>query len=110
MLSTVLLGAAGVCVPRPPDTLQQADNTDHRIHRWLPAARHSNGTLHWPRRLRAHIPGCRTPVAFLQQELRGLAPAAQRDITVQHRRRRAESWIVALGHGRESHGQDTSRS
>jgi hypothetical protein len=67
---------------------------DHRLHRWLLTARHPTSTLHWPRRLCPHIPRCRTPVAVLQQEPRGLAPTAQRDITVQHRRRRAKSWIV----------------
>jgi hypothetical protein len=67
MLTTVLLGAAGVCVLllayvaalTPPD---------HRLLRRLLQTGHPPVALRGPRRHRAHLPRRRPAVAVLQQE------------------------------------------
>jgi hypothetical protein len=100
MLTTVLLGAAGVCVLllayvaalTPPD---------HRLLRRLLQTGHPPVALRGPRRHRAHLPRRRPAVAVLQQEPRGLAAGKQRVARVQHRRGRAEGGLERTTQGRE---------
>jgi hypothetical protein len=93
MLSTVLLGAAGVRRPRLA-LVALLTSIDYRLPSRLHATGHSSRPLHRPRWHRAHLPRRRTTVAFLQQEPRGLATTAQLRSTIQHRRGRAEGGLA----------------
>lgn len=91
MLTTVLLGAAGVRHARlptaatTPTSRPMLTTADHCLPGRLPCPGHSTHALRWPRRHRADLCRRRATVAFLQQEPRGLASTAQRDFRLQHR-------------------------
>jgi hypothetical protein len=100
MLTTVLLGAAGVRLP-PSGIRCGTDAPDHRLLCRLLHTGHPPVALRGPRRHRAHLPRRRPAVALLQQEPRGLAAGKQRDAGVQHRRGRAEGGLDHNIHERE---------
>jgi hypothetical protein len=83
MLTTVLLGAAGVC---GAFLLYAAllITTDHCLPCRLLHTRHSTIALLWPRRHRPHFPCRRATVAVLQQEPRRLAASKQCDTSLQY--------------------------
>jgi hypothetical protein len=92
MLTTVLLGAAGVRL-LPLAYVATLTPPDHRLLRRLLHPGHPPVALRGPRWHRAHLPRRRSAVALLQQEPRGLAASKQRVARVQHRRGRAEGGL-----------------
>ena len=95
MLSTVLLGAAGVRFNFPLRvSLLRLTGVDSGLCHRLHTTRYPSRPLHWPRRHRPHISRSRSTVALLQQEPRGLASRAQRfSGELQHQRGWPEGWI-----------------
>jgi hypothetical protein len=100
MLTTVLLGAAGVRVPlsRSMTELTTLDRCflDRLLH-----TRHPPDPVRWARWHCPHLPRDRPAVALLQQEPRGLAASKQREAGIQHRRRWAEGRIDVIYHTAE---------
>jgi hypothetical protein len=84
MLTTVLLGAAGVRL-LPLAYVAALTPPDHRLLRRLLHTGHPPVALCRPRRHRPHLPRRRSAVALLQQKPRGLAASKQRVARVQHR-------------------------
>jgi hypothetical protein len=97
MLTTVLLGAAGVRVllSRSTTGLTALDHCflDRLLH-----TRYPPDPIRWARRHCSHLPRGRPAVALLQQEPRGLAATKQCETRVQHRCRWAEGRIECVYH------------
>jgi hypothetical protein len=100
MLTTVLLGAAGVGLPLSL-YIVILTTVDHCFLDRLLHTRYPADPLCGAGRYRAHFPRCRSAVALLQQESRGLVASKQRKAGHQHRRGRAESWLIVLNKRQE---------